>query len=177
MLRRLTLLLSLGALALPATAAAQSVQVSGQAVALQGRAFLKAELTASAGAQPVEVRARAGFVRVVDLGGDLKVDCGGQGRTRQSKNDQGQAVFLCVGAGRAQVQGSHFRIQGFALHYGLLIPDGYTGTVQGRVRPFQPGQRGQGQGQQPPQTPPAQAASNGTGSTSVDSALAAALGN
>jgi hypothetical protein len=160
--------LAVSALALPAAASAapnprQTVTISGAKIALQGRAFVKAELTAAAGAQPVRVLGRAGFMRFVDLGGDLKVRCQGRGEAQGHRNDKGQTVFLCAGAGgRAEATGSHFAIQGFALRYGLAIPDGYTGTVEGRLRERQAGAGAQ------------QGAPSSTAS-SIDADLAAAL--
>lgn len=175
MLKRLLCLLSVSALAVPAAASAapgprQTVTISGSKIALVGRAFVKAELTASAAAKPVRVLGRAGFMRFVDLGGDLKVRCQGRGDAQGQKNDKGQTVFLCAGAGgRAEATGSHFAIQGFALRYGLAIPDGYTGTVEGRVRERQPGQNGT-------QAPGAgQGSSQSDTASSIDADLAAAL--
>src|SRR5689334_21987266 len=83
-----------------APAAADGTPVEGTAVAVQGRAFLRAELSAGADAKPVRVVGRAGFVRFVDLGGDLKVQCNGKGAGRTRQNDQGQTVVTCVGRGR-----------------------------------------------------------------------------
>ena len=138
------LMLSLAAaaaLAVPAAsladaspAAANGTQVDGTAVALQGRAFLRADLTASPDAKPVRVVGRAGFVRFVDLSGDMKVQCDGKGAARTRQNDQGQTVALCVGRGHAVVTGSHFRLAGFALRWGIAIPDGYTGVVKGHAK-------------------------------------------
>lgn len=119
---------AVAALAIPAAAAAKAGDVSGKAVELQGRAFLRAELS-SAGADPVEVTVPGGFVRLVDLGGDMKAQCDGKSRTRQ--NAKGDVVVICLGS--AQVAGSHFRLHGFAPHYGISIPDGYTGKVKGRA--------------------------------------------
>ena len=172
MLKRLLIGVAAGALALPAaaSAAAPAVTVSRQAVALQGRALFRAELTAAAGAQPVQVKERLGLVRFVDLGGDLKVACTGRGKQRTTQDAQGRAVVTCAGlAAGAQATGSHFRIEGFALRFGLQIPDGYTGTVQGRVRPWQPGQGlGKSRGQGAAQTSP------GAGDPSLSADLAAA---
>lgn len=134
---------ALAALAVPVAAAADSAPapavkkgtaVEGKAISLQGRGFLRAELSAAAGAKAVEVRGRAGFVRFVDLGGDMKVQCNGQGADRTRQNDEGQTVVVCMGrGGRATVSGSHFRLGGFAMRFGIAIPDGYTGTVRGHL--------------------------------------------
>ncbi len=169
MFTRMLLLAAVSALVSAAAASAAdapqrpSVAITGTAIVLEGRAFVRAELTASAGAKPVRALGRAGFLRFVDLGGDLKVSCGGrdaQGRT----NDKGQAVYLCAGkGGRAEATGSHFAIQGFALRYGLAIPAGYTGKVEGRVR-----ERQAGAGPQKP-------ASSSSTASSIDADLAAAL--
>lgn len=155
MFKRLLLLATATALVVPAAALAAppSTSVSGP-TALVGRGAFRAELTAAAGAKPVRVLGRLGLVRFVDLGGDLKVTCAGKGKSRTTHNDQGQDVVTCGGLrGRAAASGSHFRIEGFALRFGLAIPDGYTGTVEGNVRARQAGAAG---GQSPSQAQPGQ---------------------
>lgn len=175
MLKPLLCLLSVSALAIPAAASAapsprQSITISGTKIALEGRAFVRAELTASAGAKPVSVIGRGGFMRFVDLGGDLKVRCQGRGDVQGRKNDKGQTVYMCAGAGgRAEASGSHFAIQGFALRYGLAIPDGYAGKVEGRVKEWQPGQNGQGSSSSQ------SSSSSSNTASSIDADLAAAL--
>ena len=132
MLKRTVPLIALVALALPVSAGAQKAEIKGP-VAIRGRAFVHAELQSTETARPVRVRLHAGFIRIVDLGTDLKVRCQGRGQTKTRKNASGQTVVLCFGPEqRALVSGSHYRIFGFAMQYGLLIPDGVSGTIAGR---------------------------------------------
>lgn len=180
MLRLMLTLAATAALAIPAAALADTAPntndgtpVVGKAIALQGHLFLRVELTGSADAKPVRLVARAGFLRFVDLGGDMKVQCDGSGADRTRQNDQGQTVVMCAGRGRALVTGSHFRIHGFAMRYGIAIPEGYTGTVKGRVKAWDGNddslaQEGQA-AQAAPQSDGARAVST------IDAALAAAL--
>ena len=136
MLKRTVPLFLLAALALPVAAAAQKLDVKGP-LALRGHAFVRGELQATADAKPLRIRLQAGFVRIVDLGSDLKVRCEGRRdeATKTSKNANGQTVYLCVGrALRVGVKGSHYRIFGFAMQYGFMIPDGVTGTLAGRFQ-------------------------------------------
>jgi len=86
---------------------------------------------------------------------------------------------MCLGRGSATVTGSHFRIVGLALRYGIAIPDGYTGTVKGRVKPWDGNddsiaQQGDGSSATTPATAPAQSDGQKAVST-IDADLAAAL--
>jgi hypothetical protein len=177
-------IVAVAALAVPAAslaadnpaAPAKGTQVDGSAVALQGRLLLRADLSASAGAQPVHLVARMGVVRFVDLGGDMNAQCTGKGPDRTRQNKAGNTVVLCAGRGRATVTGSHFRIVGLALRYGIAIPDGYTGTVKGRARPWDGNDDSIAQGTGDDSSAPSSPQSDGQKAVStIDAALAAAL--
>lgn len=136
MFKRTVFLLVLAALALPALAAAQKLDVKGP-ILVKGRGPLHGELSmANASAtRPVHFVGRRGLIRFVDLAGDLRVQCQGRGRAKASENAQGQKVFTCLGrGGRAKVHGSKFRLRGALGQYTLLIPAGVTGTLEGRFR-------------------------------------------
>lgn len=141
MLRRSVLLLALAALVFPATAAAEKLEVQGP-LAIKGHGFLRGELETPnpAETKPVRFRGQGGFIRLVDLGGDLKVRCQGRGEMRSGENDEGQTVVVCMGrGGRAAVSGSHYRLFVFAHRYQAFIPEGVSGTLQGRFRSCSPG--------------------------------------
>ena len=134
MLKRTVPLLVLAALAVPASAAAQKIDVKGP-LALRGHAFVRGELQARSETKPVQIRLQAGFVRIVDLGSDLRVRCQGRGQRKATKNESGQTVYLCSGrALRIGVRGTHYRIFGFAMQYGFLIPEGVAGSLAGAFR-------------------------------------------
>jgi hypothetical protein len=184
MIKWMLTLTALAALAVPAVASAdlapadKGTAVDGKAIALQGHLFLRAELSGSATAKPVRLAARAGFVRFVDLGGDMKVQCDGKGPDHTRQNDKGQTVVICVGRGGALVTGSHFGIHGFAMRYGIAIPDGYTGTVKGRVKEWDGNDDSLAQGDGGSTTGPAAAPGQSDGAkavSTIDAALAGAL--
>ena len=134
MLKRTVPLIVLVALAIPAAATGKRIDVTGP-IAVQGHAFVSADLQATDASRPVRMRLRAGFVRIVDLSGDLKVRCGGKAKLQTRKNARDQNVYLCiVRAGRLAMKGSHYRLFGFAMRYGLLIPEGVSGTLAGRFQ-------------------------------------------
>lgn len=141
MIKRTVFLLTLAALAIPGTAAAQKLDVQGPLL-VKGHGPLRAELTM---ANASETRAvvfggQRGIVRFVDLSGDLRVQCQGRGRARRTENEQGQTVFTCAGrGGRARAHGSHFAIRALLKTYGMLLPEGASATLQGRFKTCKPG--------------------------------------
>ena len=72
MLKRLVFLVMLAALAIPAAAAAQKLDVQGP-VTIRGIGPLRGELKAPEPARAVRIRFQAGRLKLVDLAGDLKV--------------------------------------------------------------------------------------------------------
>lgn len=124
---------ALVALLAPVSAGAKEAQVSGPAK-LAGKGFFGGELAMSLtdGQRPVRIAGRGGYVGFLDLAGDLKVRCTGQGRARKAETEQG-TVYLCKGrGGQAAVLGSHFKFRGFARQYRALLPEGVRGTFNGR---------------------------------------------
>jgi hypothetical protein len=135
-MRTTILSLLLAALAFPGTAAAEKLDVEGP-LAVKGHGPLRGELKMAnpSESKPVVFGGQVGFVRFIDLSGDLKVRCKGRGEAAARENEEGQKVYTCKGrGGRARVNGSHFRIALFAMKYGILIPEGTTGTLQGKFR-------------------------------------------
>jgi hypothetical protein len=91
------------------------------------------ELAMEDGQRPVRIVGRAGYIGVLDIGGDLKVRCVGTGRVKKTETENG-VVSFCAGrqGGQVIVLGSHFKFRGFAKHYRALIPAGATGSFHGR---------------------------------------------
>lgn len=130
---RMIVATALCALFVPGVAAAKEADVDGP-MALKGAGFFKAELEMGDGDEqrPVRIGGRGGYVGFLDLGGDLEVRCAGKGRAQIKKTDEG-TVFLCAGrVGIATARGSHFKLRGFAMRYRALLPEGVTGSFQGR---------------------------------------------
>ena len=103
-------------------------------LALAGKGFFGGELTMKLvdGQRPVRLAARAGYIGILDLGGDLKVRCQGKGRVHKKETEQG-IVYMCAGrGGQAIILGSHFKFRGFAMRYRALLPAGTSGTFHGR---------------------------------------------
>lgn len=135
-MRTTILSLLLAALAFPGTAAAEKLDVEGP-LTIQGHGPLRGELKAAnpSETRPVVVGGKVGFVRFIDLAGDLRVQCKGRGEAAARENEEGQKVYTCKGrGGRARAHGSHFRVALFAMKYGIRIPEGVTGTLQGKFR-------------------------------------------
>ena len=88
---------ALVALLVPVAAVAKDANVSGPAK-LVGKGFFGGEFTMAAteNQRPVRIAARAGYVGILDLGGDLKVRCTGKGRVTRKTTEQG-TVYLCAG--------------------------------------------------------------------------------
>ncbi len=145
------LLIALAAFAVPAAASATSIELDGKAVSLAARGPVRGELTAAGDVRPVLIRGKARFVRVTDLGGDLKVRC--NGRSAQRKNDEGQTVFVCAGRGLLMaIRGGHFRLNALAVKLQIRIPDGYSGLIGGNVHEWTGADASAGAGQSPERT-------------------------
>ena len=125
--------LALVALLAPAGAGAKEARINGPAT-LAGQGYFGGELGMSLadGQRPVKIAGSGGYVGFLDLGGDLKVRCLGQGRVQKTETERGTA-YLCKGrGGQAIVLGSHFTFRGFARQYRAHVPEGVRGTFHGR---------------------------------------------
>jgi hypothetical protein len=82
--------------------------------------------------RPVRIQGRAGYIGVLDLGGDLKVRCLGKGRVQKAETEAGM-VYRCAGrGGQIVLRGSHFAFRGFAMRYRALLPEGTSGSWKGQ---------------------------------------------
>ena len=125
---------ALVALLVPVAAVAKDARVKGP-TALVGAGYFGGELEMAMedGQRPVRIAGRAGYLGVLDIGGDLKIRCVGKGRVQKTETENG-TVYFCTGrqGGQVIVLGSHFKFRGFATHYRALIPAGATGSFHGR---------------------------------------------
>ena len=125
---------ALVALLVPVAAVAKDAKVEGP-TALVGAGFFggELELAMGDGQRPVRIAGRAGYIGVLDLGGDLKIRCTGKGRVQKKETEEGD-VYFCGGrrAGQVMLLGSHFKLRGYAAHYRALLPAGATGSFHGR---------------------------------------------
>jgi hypothetical protein len=125
---------ALVALLVPVAAVAKDARVKGP-TALVGAGYFggELELELADGQRPVKIAARAGYIGVLDLAGDLKVRCAGKGRAQKKETENG-VVYFCAArqGGQAILLGSHFKFRGFATHYRALLPAGAAGTFHGR---------------------------------------------
>ena len=125
---------ALVALLVPVAAVAKDAKVKGP-TALVGAGYFGGELEMAMedGQRPVRIAGRAGYIGVLDIGGDLKIRCVGTGRVQKKETDNG-VVYFCAGrqGGQVILLGSHFKFRGFATHYRALLPAGVTGSFHGR---------------------------------------------
>ena len=125
---------ALVALLVPVAAVAKDARVKGPS-ALVGAGYFGGELEVAMadGQRPVKIAARAGYIGVLDLGGDLKIRCLGKGRVQKQETDAGM-VYTCAGrkGGAIFLLGSHVKFRGFATHYTVRLPDGASGSFHGR---------------------------------------------
>ena len=125
---------ALVALLVPVAAVAKDANVKGP-TALVGTGFFggELELAMEDGQRPVRIIGRAGYIGVLDIGGDLKIRCVGTGRVKKTETENG-VVYFCAGrqGGQVIVLGSHFKFRGFAPRYRALLPAGAAGSFHGR---------------------------------------------
>lgn len=125
---------ALVALLVPVAAVAKDARVKGP-TALVGAGYFggELELAPGEGQRPVKIAGRAGYIGVLDLGGDLEVRCLGKGRVQKQETENGM-VYRCAGrrGGQVILLGSHFKLRGFATHYRVLLPAGASGSFHGR---------------------------------------------
>ena len=131
---RIIAALGLVALLVPVAAVAKDAKVEGPS-ALIGAGYFGGALEQALedGQRPVKLAARAGYVGVLDLGGDLKIRCLGTGRMQKHETEKGM-VYRCAGrqGGHVILLGSHFTFRGFAKRYKATLPAGTSGTWHGR---------------------------------------------
>lgn len=125
---------ALVALLVPVAAVAKDARVKGP-TAIVGAGYYggELELALEDGQRPVRISGRAGYIGVLDVAGDLKVRCVGQGRVQKTETENG-VVYFCAGrqGGQVILLGSHFKFRGFGTHYRALLPAGVSGSFHGR---------------------------------------------
>jgi hypothetical protein len=142
---RIIATLGLVALLVPVAAVAKDARVEGPA-ALVGAGYFggELELAMEDGQRPVRILGRAGYIGVLDLGGDLKIRCIGKGRVQKKETDAGM-VYTCAGrkGGEVVLLGSHFTFRGFSTRYKAFLPAGANGSFHGRYVVRGPGGEGE----------------------------------
>ncbi|HUQ22976.1 MAG TPA: hypothetical protein VM049_08165 [Gaiellaceae bacterium] len=112
----------------------KDAEIEGPTV-LVGAGFFggELELAMEEGQRPVRLAGRAGYIGILDLGGDLKVRCVGTGRVKKTETENGD-VYFCAGrqGGHVVALGSHFKFRGYGFRYRALLPAGASGTFHGR---------------------------------------------
>ena len=125
---------ALVSLLVPVAAVAKDAKVTGPSV-LVGAGYFggELELAMADGQRPVRILGRAGYIGVLDVGGDLKIRCTGTGHVQKRETDAG-VVYSCAGrrGGEVVLLGSHFKFRGFATRYQAQVPAGATGSFHGR---------------------------------------------
>jgi len=130
---------ALVALLVPVAAVAKDARVKGP-TAIVGAGYYggELELALEDGQRPVRISGRAGYIGVLDVAGDLKLRCVGQGRVGQGRvqrtETENGVVYFCAGrhGGQVILLGSHFKFRGFGTHYRALLPAGVSGSFHGR---------------------------------------------
>jgi len=130
-IKRTVPLLLLAAVALPIGAAAQKVDVTGPATFV-GAGPVQGELTAADGPKRIRFRL-AGSMTFTDLADDMQVVCRGNGQMHAGNKD-GKLVVQCRGRVLAVVSASHLGFAGRGRRYGIQIPEGVSGTIEGRFQ-------------------------------------------
>jgi hypothetical protein len=137
---RMFLTSCLVALLVPVAAVAKDAEGAQNAKDVQGPSAVfgaghfggELELAGEEGQRPVRIQGRAGYIGVLDLGGDLKVRCPGKGRVQKAETEAGM-VYRCAGrGGQIVLRGSHFAFRGFAMRYRALLPEGTSGSWKGQ---------------------------------------------
>jgi hypothetical protein len=151
---------ALVALLVPVAAVAKDAKVKGPAV-VTGAGYFGGELELSEedGQRPVRILGGAGYIGVLDLGGDLKLRCLGKGRVQKQETPKGM-VYRCAGrrGGEIVLLGSHFTFRGFLTRYRVQLPAGAAGTLHGRfVQDGEGRSEGRQEGRKRPDQAPAPA--------------------
>lgn len=141
MFKRTVFLFMSAALALPAIAAAKTIDVDGP-LTLRGHGPLRAQLASAEGSARVSIKL-GGKIVVTGLARDLEVSCTGpRVKVRTATNRRGLKKVACMGQRMNVVisAAGRFHFGALARLYVLEIPDGVSGKLHGnfRGRPQQP---------------------------------------
>ena len=142
MFKRTVPLLALAAIALPMAAGAKQVDVNGPA-SYAGKGAVQGRLASADG--PKRVRFRFAGSLTFTGAGDMQVVCRGAGQTHSSIKD-GNLVVECQGRMLAVASASGLAFEGKARRYGIHVPEGVSGSIDGRfIREVRPSAEGGGQ--------------------------------
>ena len=141
MFKRTVFLFMSAALALPAIAAAKTIDVDGP-LTLRGHGPLRAQLASAEGSARVSIKL-GGKIVVTGLARDLEVACTGpRVKVRTATNRRGLKKVACMGRRMTIVisAAGRFHFGALARLYVLEIPEGVSGKLHGnfRGRPQQP---------------------------------------
>jgi len=129
MIKRTVPLLALVAIALPVAAGAKQIDVSGPA-AYVGKGAVQGRLASVDG--PKRIRFRFAGKLTFRGADDMKVVCRGHGQSHSSIED-GNLVVECQGRMLAVASASGLAFSGQARQYGIHVPEGVSGSIEGRL--------------------------------------------
>jgi hypothetical protein len=151
MFKRTVPLLALVAIAAPMAAGAKQIDVNGPA-SYVGKGAVQGRLASADG--PKRIRFRFAGSLMFTGADDMQVVCRGAGQTHSSIKD-GNLVVECQGRMLAIASASGLAFEGKARRYGINVPEGVSGSIEGRlIREAQPPAEGDAQPADP-QAPPA----------------------
>jgi hypothetical protein len=131
MLKKLIVVAS-AALLVPVAALATPLEVDGPA-SVTGQGVVRGALHSPDGSATVSFRVRAGMIRVTGSSQNLDVACTGRGVRIGTRQNRRLKIVVCKGRGLlVQVTSSRFHFGANARKYGIQIPDGVSGRLNGR---------------------------------------------
>lgn len=153
MFKRIVPLLALGVVALPVAAGAKQIDVSGPA-SYVGKGAVQGRLASADGSKRIRFR----FAGTLTFTGadDMQVACRGEGQSHSAIKD-GNLVVECQGRMLAVASASSLAFSGQARQYGIHVPEGVSGSIEGRlIRQVRPAAEGDAQPAEPPAPAPAE---------------------
>jgi hypothetical protein len=131
MLKKLIVVAS-AALLVPVAALATPLEVDGPA-SVTGQGAVRGALHSAEGPATVSFRLRAGMIRVTGSSQSLEVECTGRGVRTGTRQNRRLKIVVCKGHGLlVQVTSQRFRFGALARKYAIQIPEGVSGTLNGR---------------------------------------------
>jgi hypothetical protein len=146
MFKRTVPLLVLAAIALPVAAGAKQIDVNGPATYV-GKGAVQGRLASADGSKRIHFR----FAGSLTFTGadDMQIVCRGAGQTHSSIKD-GNLVVECQGRMLAVAGASGLNFEGKARRYAIHVPEGVSGSIEGRlIREAQPPAEGDAQPAEP----------------------------
>ena len=142
MFKRTVPLLALFAIAAPMAAGAKQIDVNGPA-SYVGKGAVQGRLASADGPKRIQFRFAGGLT--FTGADDMQVVCRGSGQTHSSIKD-GNLVVECQGRMLAVASASGLAFEGKARRYGIHVPEGVSGSIEGRlIREAQPPAEGDAQ--------------------------------